>query len=123
MAIRGLLNGGEAFIKYNLERQAHAHPLRKTHYGMVNRCHNPKTHNYPKYGGNGIRVTPEWLDVIPFMFAIDALLGPRPEGHTLDRINPHGDYVEWNVRWADEKTQKANSKKKVADYYSQCGKH
>lgn len=37
-----------------------------------------------------------------------ALLGPRPEGHTLDRIDPLGHYEAGNVRWATMAEQTAN---------------
>ena len=36
------------------------------------------------------------------------LLGPRPEGCTLDRINPLGHYEPGNVRWATKEMQIAN---------------
>jgi hypothetical protein len=37
-----------------------------------------------------------------------ALLGPRPEGHTIDRINPLGHYEPDNVRWATRQQQVDN---------------
>lgn len=36
------------------------------------------------------------------------LLGPRPEGCTLDRIDPLGHYESGNVRWASIQEQVAN---------------
>lgn len=36
------------------------------------------------------------------------LLGPRPLGYTLDRIDPLGHYEEGNVRWATIKQQTEN---------------
>lgn len=36
------------------------------------------------------------------------LLGPRPDGCTLDRINPLGDYEPGNVRWATVLEQAQN---------------
>ena len=29
---------------------------------MIRRCNNPKDKDYPKYGGKGVSVCPEWLD-------------------------------------------------------------
>ncbi len=39
-------------------------------------------------------------------------LGPRPEGKTLDRINPWGNYEPGNVRWATHAEQCNNRRKK-----------
>ena len=35
-------------------------------------------------------------------------IGPRPDGYTLDRINPLGNYEIGNVRWATHAEQTAN---------------
>ena len=35
-------------------------------------------------------------------------LGPRPEGHTVDRIDPLGHYEPNNVRWATREQQVEN---------------
>jgi hypothetical protein len=37
-----------------------------------------------------------------------ALLGSRPEGHSIDRIDPLGHYEAGNVRWATVAQQIAN---------------
>lgn len=37
-----------------------------------------------------------------------ALLGPRPDGCTLDRIDPFGHYEAGNVRWATKRVQTDN---------------
>jgi hypothetical protein len=38
-------------------------------------------------------------------------LGPRPQGMTLDRINPQGHYCPDNCRWADRDVQSQNRRK------------
>lgn len=35
-------------------------------------------------------------------------LGPRPDGHSVDRIDPLGHYEPGNVRWATREQQTAN---------------
>lgn len=37
-------------------------------------------------------------------------MGERPEGMTLDRIDPYGNYSKDNCRWATYKTQRANQR-------------
>jgi hypothetical protein len=88
------------------------HPLYGTWAQMVTRCTNPAYSRFADYGGRGIRVCDEWLDVTAFIAWIDANLGPRPAGMTLDRINNHGHYEPGNVRWATGIQQQANARKR-----------
>jgi hypothetical protein len=113
---KGKNNGA---YKHGLEKI----PLYHVHITMMHRCYNVKNGEYARYGKLGVSVWEPWHDVRTFIFGIEALLGPRPIGYSLDRINPHGDYVEWNVRLADRKTQRENQRENVDDYYSQCGEH
>ena len=76
------------------------HPLYMTHYNMMRRCYNPDAEDYPNYGGRGIEVCPGWHDIAAFIAWIEANLGPRPDGCTLDRIDNDGNYQAGNVKWS-----------------------
>jgi len=86
------------------------HPLYETWKSMRRRCLNPKCDAYPYYGGRGITVCERWL------FSLDnfvADMGPKPSGkHTLDRIDPNGNYEPGNCRWATAHEQRINQRKK-----------
>lgn len=85
-------------------------PLYNTWLKMLSRCENPDDKNYPNYGGRGIKVCAAWHDLASFVRDIDHLLGPRPDGRTLDRIDNNGDYRPGNVRWATAQQQRANQR-------------
>lgn len=75
--------------------------------GMKQRCLNPNATRYPTYGGVGIIVCESWL----FFENFYADMGDRPEGKTLDRINPFGNYEPTNCRWATPKEQSNNQRR------------
>lgn len=45
-------------------------------------------------------------------------LGPRPEGMTLDRIDPNGHYEPGNVRWASVEEQSKNRRNNIFVNYN-----
>ena len=64
---------------------------------MIQRCTNPKAHNWRYYGGMGIGVCDAWLHSFA-AFLRD--VGSAPEGCWLDRIDNSKGYEPGNVRWA-----------------------
>lgn len=72
------------------------------------RCHQPKHSNYSNYGGRGIVMCERWRNSFA-AFLED--MGPRPEGHTLERENNDGNYEPGNCVWATAKTQANNRRK------------
>ena len=98
-------------VKHGLARHdGTRHPLYRTWANMMARCYDPENPSYRRYGGRGIEVSQCWHDVAQFIADIERLLGPRPDGMTLDREDNDGNYEEGNVRWADQVTQMRNSR-------------
>jgi hypothetical protein len=78
---------------------------------MLQRCRDPRRKRYADWGGRGITVCARWDPEHGGSFAnFLADMGERPEGTTLDRIDPDGGYTPGNRRWANAKTQRANQR-------------
>ena len=80
------------------------HPLYAVWANMRQRCTNPNVRAFTWYGAKGIKVCERWNDF--HLFVED--MGERPEGYSIDRIDPKGDYCPDNCRWANRLTQSAN---------------
>lgn len=71
--------------------------------GMIQRCTNENHISHEDY--IGVTVCDAWLDDFINFFND---MGVRPEGYSLDRIDPNGNYEPSNCRWADAHTQTIN---------------
>lgn len=91
--------------------------------GMRERCTKPRHPSFAHYGGRGIKVCEEWLGPGGFERFL-AHVGQRPSpGHSIDRINPDGNYEPENVRWATIDVQnrnKGDTRMMTLDGRTQC---
>jgi hypothetical protein len=78
----------------------------RTWLGIKARCHSKSCKDYGRYGALAISVFPEWKESFAAFFNYVGL-APTPQ-HSLDRINPSGNYEPNNVRWATRTEQARN---------------
>ena len=78
------------------EKTTHSYRCYTSWASMIQRCTNPKSTFWYRYGGRGITVCERWLGRFA-NFLLD--MGERPAGFSIDRINPDGNYEPCNCRW------------------------
>lgn len=78
---------------------------------MKQRCLNPNNVTYEHYGGRGIVVCEAWAKSFTTFLGY---MGRRPSyRHSIDRIDPDGNYEPGNVRWATSKVQNGNKRGRI----------
>ena len=84
------------------------------YYNIIRRCNNKNYHNYPYYGGRGIKCL--WDSMAAFrndMYDsfVDAVARYGLKNVELDRINNEGNYCKENCRWVTPKMNARNKRK------------
>lgn len=92
----------------NFKHGLYKHRLYQCWSAMIGRCFNEDDANYENYGGRGITVCKEWLDVKNF---VDSDFAKSfQEGLTIDRINNNGNYEPINCRWVTKAENNRNKR-------------
>jgi len=80
----------------------------KTWHNIKDRCYNKNSKSYRWYGQLGVTVCDRWINNFNDFFED---MGKKPSSsHSIDRINPFGDYTPENCRWATPEEQVANKR-------------
>lgn len=102
-----ILRNKKLFTKHGHSINQHQTRAYRAWIGMRRRCQNP---NNKWYGGRGIFVCERWRDFQTFL--TDMGIPPSPK-HSIDRINPNGNYEPSNCRWATHLEQMSNTRSNI----------
>lgn len=114
-ALSELLNGGCRscgcfMVKSRVKHGGAKFGNRDSRYGiwaaMKQRCYNPKSNLFHRYGGRGITVCRRWIKSFKD-FALD--MGERPSGGSIERVDNNKGYCKSNCVWATGATQQRNT--------------
>lgn len=85
-------------------------PEYKTWFNLKQRCNNPNTISYHRYGGRGISVCESWKNSFEAFFKD---MGYKPfKGAQIDRTDNEGNYEPDNCRWVTAKQNSQNKSKR-----------
>lgn len=91
--------------KHGYAKRRNKTPEYEVWCGIFRRCNKPNRRDYKYYGAQGVSVCERWNDYANFI----SDMGKRPTPkHTIDRIDPFGDYEPGNCRWATWTEQRHN---------------
>jgi hypothetical protein len=85
------------------------HKLYDVHRQMLQRCFNDECKDYPFYGGRGITVCQDWMDVHSFMKWCTG--SGYADGLTIERQQVNGNYEPGNCTWIPNKEQARNTRR------------
>ncbi len=95
----------ESFRERTTRHGCYKTPEYRAWVAMRERCNDPSSQSYAKYGARGITVCERWKNFANFL----ADMGQRPSPQlSIDRINNDGPYSPDNCRWATPSQQNRN---------------
>lgn len=97
-------------FKHGGSRRGARTPEYQVWTGLHKCCSNPKSKDWPNYGGRGIVVCDRWSGETGFANFLEDM-GPRPAGHSIERQENDGPYSKGNCIWAPRLEQNRNTRR------------
>lgn len=101
------------YERHGHKSQTYESPTYSCWKSAKQRCINPKSSQFPYYGGRGISMCNEWSNSFA---AFLAHMGERPDNTSIDRIDNQKGYEPGNCRWATPEQQARNKRNNRTDW-------